>query len=172
MDAEKKDGGAEPLSITEAELADKLGVARETLLEIRTVQLTVEKDWARKKNAIVYFQSGIELACAALGVAVPSAILSAAAILEGTNNGDQGGPRTVFVKRPARLNGKMIFATDDEDGEGAEIPVRVREARLFTPGQEIHITPAGADGVATLHGPQPRQRGRNRLPGRARPRTA
>jgi hypothetical protein len=142
---------AEPMQIAESSLAEKLGVSREILTEIRTLLLEPEKDWRRQKNAVVYFQSGVEAACEHLQLPLPTELLA---------EKKPEVPRTVFVRRAARLNPRIIFVTAEKDG-GVEIAVRVRKAAHFVPGQEIRIVADNGE-MARLHGPQPRGRGRQR----------
>lgn len=132
-----------PTLTLEKDLAEQLGVAREVLAELRE-KLTPEIDWARQGNFIGYTAAGLEKIARALALESPEPAPGA-------------DVRTVFVVRRARHNRRLVFVTEKKEG-GPELPVRVRNAGLFVPGQEIVIRPDAAG--LHLHGRQPRRKGR------------
>lgn len=140
-----------PILIAEAALAEKLGVSRETLAEIRK-KLAEDADWTRQKNAILFTEAGVKKIGAALALQGP---------LDGGSNLSGADVRTMVVKRLARRNPRVIFVVEKKGGGDLETPeeaLRVREACLFVPGQEIKVQRVA--GGLRLHGHQPTRRGR------------
>jgi len=140
----------------EADLAQQLGLDRQ-LLRATRAQVLTEKDWALVQGAgITYTPAGVEKVLTHLQIAPPEkngAGVPALAL---------DGPRRLYVRRPARLNRHILFATAEKNADGPEIAVRVRDCRQFTPGQEIHVQLES--GHARLHGRQPRGGRRLRFP--------
>jgi len=134
--------------ISEGALAEALGVSRKTLADARAACLS-DADVLRKKNgAPAYLPAAIPLLCAHLGVPVPVLKKREVPAVQ------------LQVVRAARLNHRIVFAI--EKTGSPEIAVRVRDARMFVPGQRILARVEGQ--LATLHGPQPRKRGRSPQP--------
>lgn len=137
----------EPPLILEKALAEQLGVTRKMLTTARE-KLAEGADWRREKNAIAYTEAGVKKIAALLALQIPLAGADAPASTD---------VRTVYVQRTARRNSRVIFVWEKKEG-GPERPVRVRDAAMFVPGQEIQVRAAG--GELHLHGRQPTRRGR------------
>lgn len=146
---------ADPLPlVTEAALAKKLGVSRDLLEKIRA-GLAQGADWQiNERGAYCYTPGGVEKVAQALATPPP---------LPDAASEKKDAPAAAYVRRAARFNPRIIFATRAEDGTGAELAVRVRDARCFVPRQRIEIVAADG-GTWRLAGPQPRTRGKLRLP--------
>jgi hypothetical protein len=133
--------------VTEADLAERSGISRSELATARERCLLADLDYEKKKNGVVLLPTGIAKLAAHLGITIPS---ESAAI--------PADPWIMLVViRRAKVNRHVIFA--GEKKEGAEIAVRVRDAAMFVPGQQIRVlmqTPVSG----VLWGPQPRRRGR------------
>lgn len=138
---------ANPTLTLETALAEQLGISRDRLGEIRE-KLAPEIDWQKKGNAIAYTPEGLAKITAALALDRPPAP---------ANGATGAGVRTVFVKRKALRNARLIFVTPKKE-EGAELPVRVRDAAMFVPGQAIRVREDGSG--LRLHGRQPTRKGR------------
>lgn len=137
--------------IPEADLAKQLGVAREILAEVRATALDAQ-DWKIEKNAVGLRPSGVEKIRAALGAGTFT-------LLE-----EKDAPRSVYVRRMARYNLRVLYAAAEKEGPADEFTVRVRDNRYFTIGQEIQIQRSGeTENVWHLYGKQPRTRGNHRI---------
>lgn len=152
-----------PPKILEKNLAEKIGVDRSVLFQLRVDVLKPDLDWTRDGNAIAYLQAGVDKVCTHLHLerlwvgTVPPPLPSPEKNEPEKKEGAVlalPGPVKLKVLRRARLNTRIIFA---QEKEGApEIAVRVRDNTAFRAGQEIQATVHGLAGE--LYGAQPRPR--------------
>lgn len=176
-----------PPTIPEKNLAEKIGVDRSVLFQLRVDVLKADVDWTRDGNAVVYLQAGVDQVCTHLHLepfrigAEPPPLppvekndgkeSAPAALPDPEKNAAEKsfttpapiGPVKLTITRRARLNTKVIFA---QAKTGApEIAVRVRDNTAFRAGQEIHVT-LQPNHTAALYGPQPKPRPSAPLPKR------
>lgn len=152
---------SDPSPLTpEVDLSASLGVSRELLAEARAKNCAEGADWIRgARGAISYTAAGVEKMLAALAAPAvkpdASAVDSAQSSTLGARQGADPEPAALIVIRSARMNPRLIFAREKKAGaDGPEMPVRVKDARLYTPGQEISAVSEG--GYWRLFGKQPR----------------
>jgi hypothetical protein len=134
--------------ITEADFAERLGLQRDVLEEVRAHALTEGQDWLTERRRVCYTPSGVEKALEALQAPKKEA----AAALEKTPE------RAVFYVAKIPLNTRVLLATADKERKGPRVTIRVRDSRLFTIGLAIAATPT--DGASwNFVGKHPRKKG-------------
>lgn len=135
-----------PEHVPEAQLAGLLGLDRSVLVEARTLALKEGEHWQRQRSVIAYTPAGIAALCTHLHLEIPA---------DFAPEKKDAAPLALTVVRLARHNPHIIFAAE-KDG-APEIPVRVRDAQAFRPGQAVVVIMEGE--LGRLAGKQPRARG-------------
>ena len=135
-----------PEPITEAALADLLGVARPILSDLR--KKLPPEDWQKKDGAVLIAPSGVAKIAAALGLD----LREKSAVAESLDV----SPLDVTVYRIARLNPRILFFRTLLPGE-QEHAVRVLNTAVYRTGDPLRVV-RDPSGIYRPFGRQPRTR--------------
>jgi len=143
----------EEATVYEGDLADEMGLSRESLRDVRIKVLIKDRDWQKKKNRVFLTESAVAWLKKEWGALEAFAASEAS----GEALAKQDDPVTLTVHCIAR-NPKIL---DARKKDGGLVRVQVRDNRNFMQGMEITAKPGGEfPDVYVQEGRCPRWRGR------------
>lgn len=151
---------SEPSALTETEVSERIGIARDVIRAFRLAHLSAPADFAmQKKGGVAFTPRGLARVIAHFEKkeGSPCADDGAGGALAAELAQPSARQTATFYVASLPRNIRVLLATSDPGRRGNAVTVRVRDNRLFAIGMEIQAIHAGG-ATWNFSGPSPRRR--------------